>query len=227
MDHVEWIPILVLLALALSVWAFLELADEVGEGDMQAFDRTVMDWTREAGEPNNPVGPRWFEEAMRDLTALGSVAVLGLVTVGACGYLWLQHKRSAVVYVLVAILGAWALSFGLKRVYDRARPDLFPHGAEVYTSSFPSAHSSMSTATYLTLGILLARYQKRVPVQVYLVALSVLVALVVGLSRIYLSVHWPSDVLAGWALGAAWALACWLVAAWLERRGVLESGPVA
>lgn len=220
--HTEWIPIAVLLVVALAVWAFIELADEVAEGDLEAFDRAVMMTLREQGDADNPVGPAWMEEAMRDVTALGSVAVLGGVTVAACGFLWLQGKHSAVLYVLVAVLGALVLSSTFKWFYARPRPDLFPHGDKVYTASFPSGHSSMSAAVYLTLGVMLARYQPQRRLQIYLVALAVVLTIAVGISRVYLSVHWPTDVLAGWTLGAAWALGCWAVAYWLARRGMIE-----
>lgn len=220
--HTEWIPLAVLLVVALAVWGFVELADEVNDGDMESFDRAVLMALRQADDPTQPIGPHWLAEAMRDITALGSVSVLGGVTLAACGFLWLQGKHWVVVYVLAAVLGATAVSFSLKAFYDRARPDLFPHGNEVFSASFPSGHSTMSAATYLTLGVLLARYQEKRSLRIYLVVIAVLVALVVGFSRMYLSVHWPTDVLAGWTLGAAWALGCWAVAVLLERRGVIE-----
>ncbi|MCO6043606.1 phosphatase PAP2 family protein [Aeoliella sp. ICT_H6.2] len=220
--HAEWIPIAVLLVVALAIWAFVELADEVAEGDLEKFDRAVLLSLREGNDADNPLGPSWLEEAMRDVTALGSVAVLSGVTVAACGFLWLQGKHSAVLYVLVAVVGALVLSSTFKWFYARPRPDLFPHGDKVYTASFPSGHSSMSAAVYLTLGALLARYQEKRKLRVYLVAIAVVLTISVGVSRVYLSVHWPTDVLAGWTLGAAWALACWVVAYWLERRGMIE-----
>jgi undecaprenyl-diphosphatase len=150
--------------------------------------------------------------------------VLTTVVLFACGYLWLLRKRLAVVYVLAAVLGAQALSSALKSTFDRPRPTLAPHGDFVYTASFPSGHSSMSAATYLTLGALLARYQRKRRLRVYLVLVALALALLVGVSRVYLSVHWPTDVLAGWAIGAAWALLVWAVAAWLQRRSVIEPG---
>jgi undecaprenyl-diphosphatase len=220
--HTEWIPLAVLLGVAVAVWGFVELADEVNEGDLESFDRAVLMSLRHANDPTQPIGPHWLAEAMRDITALGSVSVLGGMTLAACGYLWLQGKHWVVLYVLAAVLGATAVSFGLKAFYDRPRPDLFPHGNEVFSASFPSGHSTMSAATYLTLGVLLARYQSKRSLRIYIVVVAVAMAMLVGFSRMYLSVHWPTDVLAGWTLGAAWALACWAVAAMLERRGMIE-----
>jgi undecaprenyl-diphosphatase len=226
LGQAEWIPLAVLLVAALAVWGFVELADEVAEGELAAFDQAVLARFRNPVDPSDPLGPLWVEELARDLTALGSLGVLVLVVASACAYLWLAGKHAAMVYVLVAVLGAQAISSALKTVYDRPRPELFPHGAEVYTASFPSGHSVMSAATYLTLGALLARYQKSTRLRVLLVAVAVLVTLLVGISRVYLAVHWPTDVLAGWTIGAAWALGCWAVAAVLQRRGVIERKPV-
>jgi undecaprenyl-diphosphatase len=224
--HIEWLPLAELLLVGVAVWVFAEVTDEVAEGDLQAFDRSVMMAFRHGDDAGDPLGPRWFEELMRDVTALGSAGVLGILTLAASGYLWLQGKRSAVLYVLVAVLGAQGISSTLKVVFGRPRPDLFPHGVQVYTASFPSGHSVMSAATFLTLGVMLARYQKLKRLRVYLVLLAIFLAVAVGISRVYLGVHWPTDVVAGWAVGAAWALGCWGVAALLQRRGILERKPV-
>jgi undecaprenyl-diphosphatase len=223
----EWIPLAVLFLVALAVWAFFELADEVAEGDLSTLDRTILLAFRQSGDPADPLGPPWFEEFVRDVTALGSLAVLSIVTIASAGYLWLQGKHAAVVYLLVAVLGAQLISSSLKHFYNRPRPDLFPHGARVYSASFPSGHSTMSTATYLTLGAMLARYEQKRRVRIYLVALAIMLALAVGVSRVYLGVHWPSDVIAGWTVGAAWALLCSVVAVYLQRRHILERRPAA
>jgi undecaprenyl-diphosphatase len=116
------------------------------------------------------------------------------------------------------------LSTLLKMGFDRPRPDLVPHGALVYTASFPSGHATLSAVVYLTLGALLARVQPRLVLKLYLLGLAILLTVMVGVSRVYLGVHWPTDVLAGWAVGAAWALLCWATALWLQRRGRVE-GP--
>ena len=149
---------------------------------------------------------------MRDITALGGVTVTTLMTLVAAGFLVLSGKRHAALFVVVSIAGAALLSSGIKLGFERPRPDLVPHGVEVYTASFPSGHATGAAATYLTLGALLARFQSRRRLKVYLLSLAVLLTVLIGLSRLYLGVHWPSDVLAGWTLGASWALLCWLVA---------------
>lgn len=213
---------LLLLLFAAVAWAFVELADEVVEGETRAFDRAVVTALRSADDPGDPWGPLWFEEMGRDFTALGGVGVLMLITFAAAALLALQGQRRTALFVLGAVLGGMAVSFLLKDLFDRPRPDLVPHLAEVYTSSFPSGHSMMSALTYLTLAGLLARHQRRRRVKLFLVGVAAFLALLVGASRIYLGVHWPTDVVAGWTAGAAWALGCLLGARWLGRRGDIE-----
>jgi undecaprenyl-diphosphatase len=166
----------------------------------------------------------WLELAMRDITALGGTSVLTLLTLGVVGFLHLSGKRGAALFVAAAIMGAVALSFTIKAGIERPRPDLVPHGTAVFTASFPSGHATGSAATYLTLGALLARFQPRRRVKLFLIGSGVFLTVLIGLSRIYLGVHWPSDVLAGWTLGASWALLCWLVARQLQKRGAVETG---
>ena len=120
--------------------------------------------------------------------------------------------------VLLAVFGGGAIVYFLKLGFDRPRPDLVPHGSYVFTASFPSGHSMLSAITYLTLGFLLARSQSHRTLRIYIMVLTLVVTGLVGLSRVYLGVHWPTDVLAGWAAGACWALLCWLVARWIQQR---------
>jgi undecaprenyl-diphosphatase len=218
------LALLVALALAASaIWGFAELADDVLEGDTHAFDEAVLLALRSATDRSDPLGPGWLEELMRDVTALGSMGVLTFITLAVAGFLALQRKSHAALFVLVAVGGGMLLSHLLKMGFDRPRPDLVPHGAMVYTASFPSGHATMAAVTYLTLGALLARVQPRRWLKLYLMGLAVLLTVAVGVSRVYLGVHWPTDVLAGWSLGAAWALLCWAGALWLQRRGRVES----
>lgn len=214
--------LLPLLVVGAAVWGFAELTDEVLEGSTRAVDRAVLLAFRTAGDLADPIGPGWAEEMGRDFTALGGVGVLTLMTVAAALYLLLDGKRHAALFVILAIASGITISFLLKSGFDRPRPDLVPHGSIVYTSSFPSGHSMMSAVVYLTLGTLLARIQARRRIKAYLLFLAALVTVAVGVSRIYLGVHWPSDVLAGWAAGAAWAMAWWALAVWLQRRGRVE-----
>jgi undecaprenyl-diphosphatase len=215
---------LALIVLGLGLCAFIGIADEVLEGDTLRFDHWLLLALRVSGDPGDPLGPVWVEEMFRDFTALGGIGVLGLLTVSSAGYLWLMGLRRVAVFLVLAIAGGLLLSLALKAGFHRPRPDLVPHGAMVYTSSFPSGHSMLSAVVYLTGGALLAVVHPARRVRIYLIGCSILATLLVGVSRVYLGVHWPSDVLAGWTAGAAWAAACWLMAQWFQDRGQIERG---
>jgi undecaprenyl-diphosphatase len=218
------LPTLVLIALmAGGLWAFVELSDAVLEGSTERFDRTVLLMMRTPGDTADPLGPGWLEEFGRDLTALGGVGVLTLITLIVCGFLKLQGKSRAALLLLAAVGSGVLFSTLLKLGFDRPRPDLVPHGSIVYTASFPSGHSMMAAVAYLTLGGLLARVQPHRRLKSFLLFTAVLVTVLVGVSRIYLGVHWPTDVLAGWTAGAVWASCCWVIASWLQRKGEVES----
>ena len=215
-------PLLSLAALSFFAWAFLELAGDVREGDTAAFDRALLLALRRPGDLADPIGPSWVEESARDITGLGGYAILTMVTVAAVVYLLMARKDAAALLVIAAVVGGMMLSTALKLGFERPRPDLVPAGARVYTASFPSGHAMLSAVTYLTLGALLARVERRRRTKAFLLATAVAVVLLVGVSRVYLGVHWPSDVLAGWCVGAAWAALCWFVALQLQRRGQVE-----
>jgi undecaprenyl-diphosphatase len=210
------------LVVAGGLWGFAELADEVMEGETHALDRRLILALRAPDDLSDPLGAGWVEEMARDMTALGGVGVLGLLTIAVTGFLWLHRKRRAAVFVLVAVMGGVAISQLLKLGFDRPRPDLVPHGSITHSASFPSGHSMLSAVTYLTLGALLARFHGYRRDKLYLLGLALLIMFVVGISRVYLGVHWPTDVLAGWTLGVVWAVLCWIGARWLQRRGELE-----
>jgi len=213
----EIVPIAVLLTLALLLLAFFEIADEVGEGEAHWFDDSLLLALR-TGDPADPIGPRWFELAVVDITALGGFAVLTLWTVLALGYLLTVGRWVDSLMLLVATLGGTAISEGLKIGFARPRPDLVAHVVETTSMSFPSGHAMLSAVTYLTLGALIARTQERRTLRSYVLGAAIALTILIGASRIYLGVHWPTDVLAGWCLGAAWAILCWSIATWLSPR---------
>jgi undecaprenyl-diphosphatase len=208
--------------ITVGIWGFAELADEVMEGETHAFDEAVLLMMRSPANPADPFGPPWLEELSRDCTALGGVGVLTFLTLSVAGFLALGGKSRASIFLLAAVCGGLLLSSTLKYGFDRPRPDLVPHGSYVYTASFPSGHSMMSAVTYLTLGALVARVHPRRKDKAFFILLAIFLTVLVGISRIYLGVHWPTDVLAGWAVGSSWALICWLVARWLQSRGHVE-----
>ena len=198
------------------------LAEEVFEGDTTAFDRHILLLFRRSGDPGQLLGPDWLPEMLRDLTSLGSTVILGLVLVVALGYLAMARKRGALALVLVSVLGGQAIATVLKLVFARPRPDLVPNAPMVFTASFPSGHAMLSAITYLTLGALLARIEKRCTLQHYFMITAIALTILVGVSRVALGVHWPTDVLAGWCVGAAWAIGCATAAGWLVRRRKVE-----
>jgi undecaprenyl-diphosphatase len=208
--------------IAASSFVFLKLVSEMREGETHAADEAILLALREPTDPSNPIGPPWVEAMFRDLTSLGSPVVLALITIAVVGYLWLERKRGTALFVVLAVVGGGLLETLLKFSFARPRPELVSHLVDVNSFSFPSGHATMATITYLTLGVLLSRVEERRRMKLYLLAVAIFVALLVGISRVYLGVHWPTDVLAGWCVGAAWALGCWLVATWLQRRGAIE-----
>lgn len=216
---VELWPILLLGGAAAAVWAFLALADEVGEGDTRALDEHLLLALRTSGDLSDPLGPAWLEEVGRDFTALGGTGVMVFLVVAVTCFLVLARRRAEAGILVVATLGALGLQLLLKAWFDRPRPDLVPHASYVFNASFPSGHATMSAVVFLTIGALLASSQPEPRIRIYIASLAVLLTLLVGVSRVYLGVHWPTDVLAGWALGAAWAAICWAAAIRLRRTG--------
>ena len=210
------------LVLAVLLTGVGNLASEVVEGDTLAFDRWLIAGLRDPADPGSPLGPAWLTKTMVDLTALGGGPFLTLLTLVAAGFLVAARKWGMAVFVVLAIAGGGLASNLLKWVFVRARPDLVPHLVSVDSASFPSAHAMNSAVTFLTLGVLLSRTQTKMRLKAYLMGTAIFLTLIVGFSRVYLGVHWPTDVVAGWAVGAAWAILCSLVAARLQRRHPIE-----
>ncbi|MGK7869554.1 phosphatase PAP2 family protein [Falsiroseomonas sp. E2-1-a20] len=222
-ERMELGTVILLLLLAGSAWAFIELADAVVEGETLAIDRALLLALRSSTDPADPLGPGWLVEMGRDITALGGVAVLVLLILAVSVFMALRRLWHAAGLLLAAVGSGILASTLLKAAFDRTRPDLVPHGSYVSTASFPSGHSMMAAVVYLTLGVLLARVEPDGRVKVFVLGCAVLLTLLVGISRVYLGVHWPTDVLAGWTVGAGWALLFWLIARALQRRGRIET----
>ena len=221
-NGVEKFTLLLLALAAVFLFVFAKIADEMREGDMRDFDQFLLLVFRSKTGLLEPLGPAWLAEVMRDITALGGFTVLGLVTFSVAGFLMLTRKRHAAGIVVLSIVSGTLVSSLLKWFFARPRPDLVPHATVVYTQSFPSGHAMLSAVVYLTLGALLARTQAEPKVKVYLLLLAMALTVTVGISRVYLGVHWPTDVLAGWAVGACWALLWWVITIWMQSKGTVE-----
>ncbi|MDK3075659.1 phosphatase PAP2 family protein [Sedimentitalea sp. JM2-8] len=199
-------------------WAFAELADEVIEGGTHDLDRDILLLLRKAGDISEPLGPPWLQEMARDITALGGVAILTLTTLATAGFFLIRRQPGLMMYLLATVGGGIVASSIAKAVFDRPRPDLVPHGSFVSTASFPSGHSMMAAVAYLTLGVLIAHFLHGRRLKIYVLSLAIMVTIMVGVSRVYLGVHWPTDVLAGWLAGSGWAIACLWGARLILRR---------
>lgn len=210
-----------------GVAAFIEIADDMTEADGQAFDAAILAWTRPHADPSDAIGPDWLQTAMLDVTSLGGLAVLGLFALVAVGFLLIQRKPWSAVMLALALGGGLLLSEIMKGNFERGRPPEIHQAVETINASFPSGHALLATVFYLTLGVMLERAFARRRLKVYVLGVAVVLALLVGVSRVYLAAHWASDVMGGWALGAAWAMVCWLAAYLVQRMALKRDLPAA
>jgi undecaprenyl-diphosphatase len=217
----EFGTLLAIGGLAAGVWLFAALADEVMEGGTRKLDRSLLLALRRPGDLQ-PLGPPALLDAARDITALGGPPLLMLLTAAVSLFLALDGKKHMALFVCASVGSGLLLSNLLKNSFDRARPDIVPHEVYASSSSFPSGHSMLSALTYLTLGAILARAHDSKLLKAYFLLIAVFLTVLIGVTRVYLGVHWPTDVLAGWTAGAVWALLCWLLARRLQRRHALE-----
>jgi undecaprenyl-diphosphatase len=201
-----------------SALGFIGIADAMAEGDTRAFDWAVLRMLHPGPDEADPAGPAWFDAAVADFTALGSISVLSTLSLGVAGFLVLMRRSLEATLLALALGGALALSEVLKAIFGRDRPPDAWRAIDAVNASFPSGHALLSAVVYLTLGAMLARSVAQRALRVYVMVAAILLAILVGLSRAWLGVHWMSDVLAGWCAGAAWAAACWLLDRWLRKR---------
>lgn len=214
----EFVALSALLIVGLGVSIFADLAEDMREGDGQAFDQWVLSVLRPDADPSDAWGPGWLSVAANDLTALGAISVLTLFATIAVIFLVIQKKRLSALLLVFGLLGGVTLSEGLKAMFERARPPEQFQAVETINASFPSGHALLSTVFYLSLAVMLSRAFPRRRLKAYVIGTGVLIAVLVGLTRIYLGAHWATDVFAGWSVGAAWAMALWLVSYAVERR---------
>ena len=215
--------LLVGLGACVLLLVFLKLASEVMEGETLAFDREIVRAFRKRDAPAVPIGPPWITSALLDITALGGPTVIFLIVAAIVGFLLLQGRYRTSVFILLTAASGELLNDAMKTLFFRPRPDLVPHLREAFSSSFPSGHAMQSAIIYLTLGATLMRIAERRVTKIYCCAVAMGLTFVVGLSRVYLGVHYPTDVLAGWIVGLFWASICWLIAQHYEGRAGIKA----
>lgn len=202
------------------VGCFAVLASEVAESETEAFDHAVLRAMR--GPDGRPLGPHWLQSALVNLSALGSVAVTTLVIVLGSAFLILTRRARQAALLIACGIGAAFVIVMLKDYAGRERPTVVVALDSVRGLSFPSGHSLIASAIYPTLGILLAANFEERRLKVFVFATAAVLALLIGFTRVYLGVHYPSDVLGGWMLGLSWAIVCGLVCHRLQRKGLVE-----
>jgi undecaprenyl-diphosphatase len=194
------------------LFAFVTLAGDVMEGDTQAFDARILRALRDPSDLSRPIGPEWIESSLLDLSAIGGSTVLGLITVAVAGFFVLQTRYRTAIVIAVTSGSGELLNAAMKHAFNRPRPVIVPHLRMVYSTSFPSGHAMESAIVYLTLGAILMRAADSRLTKIYILAVAMLLTMLAGISRVYLGVHYPTDVLGGWIVGFIWASLCWLVA---------------
>lgn len=214
--------LLAMFIIVFGTWIFIEISDGVTEGSTQQFDEMILKALRQGELYETPRGPEWVQSSVRDVTSLGGGTLIILITFTVFGYLLLQKDYKMAFLFLFAIAGGAFIGIYLKEVFGRERPTVVAQLYPANNLSFPSGHSMMSVVVYLTLGALIARIQRKRIIRFYILAVSFLLALLIGLTRVYIGVHYPTDVLGGWSIGLAWASLCWILAWLLQRKEKFE-----
>jgi len=218
--QIEIKVLLRVLLIVIGFLLFIFLTDEVREGETKHFDLMILESLRQPGNFHQPVGPEWVELAMRDITALGGGTVIIIITLSVVGYLIIQKKYNSLWLILGATIGGALIGFMLKEIVARERPEAVFHLVYVTSLSFPSGHSMMSMVVYITQASLLAQIQPKRSLKIYIITVALILTFLIGISRVFLGVHYPTDVLAGWSIGIAWALLCWLIAWYIRERRI-------
>lgn len=209
-------------AILFCCYLFVELADDITEGDTLRIDERLLRMFRRADDPALPIGPRWLEEAMLDATALGGPLVLTIIVAVSAGFLFIEGQRRVAVLTALTTLGGGLLSMTLKLFFARPRPEVVPHLRHVSSMSFPSGHAMLSAVVYLTIGVMFMKAVRSRRAKVYCMCVAVVLTLLVGCTRVFLGVHYPSDVLGGWIAGLGWASLCWILGQLIPNRPMPE-----
>lgn len=187
-------------------------------GDPAAFDRDILLAMRRAGDLATPAGPSWLPGFAQGVTELGGTPVLLTLTIALAGYFIMKRNGGSLAILLAAVIGESIVVGQMKQAFGRVRPDFLPHLVEATSPSFPSGHSASAAAIFLTLAALIARETRDRAVRNYVFFVAVVLALMVGASRVYLGVHYPTDVIGGFGFGAAWAAMIFIAARHVQDR---------
>jgi undecaprenyl-diphosphatase len=223
LERHELMWLLVGLGGCILLLAFLLLASEVSEGETLAFDKKIVLGFRKADDLSLPIGPAWVTSVLLDLTALGGPVILGLVVFAVVGFLALQTRYWTAFFIFMTAVSGEVVSYAMKTVFARPRPTVVPHLREAFSSSFPSGHAMQSAIIYLTMGAMLMRIAEGRLTKIYCCGMAMFLTFLVGVSRVWLGVHYPTDVLAGWIVGLFWASLCWLAAQHYEVRAGIRA----
>jgi undecaprenyl-diphosphatase len=195
---------------ALGLWGFAQIADEVLEKETQTIDTAILLAIRSLHTP-------LLDRIMRGITFVGEPTVLLGICLGFGIWLHQRGKRSQAMTLAIAGVGAIGLNYLLKVVFGRARPALWDRVIDVGQYSFPSGHAMISMVVYGAIGYLLVKQLGKW--RIAIASGTLLLITSIGLSRLYLGVHWPTDVVAGYAAGIVWLMTCILsLEIWQEYR---------
>ena len=211
-DLVALYALIAPLTLIAMLSIFFTIAETMATGSIHRLDTWMLMAFRDPHNLAAPIGPSWLQISAHDITALGSHTVLVLVTLLTASYCVVIGRFNTMLLLLTSSGGAMVLSSLLKWLFNRSRPDIVPHLVEVSTLSFPSGHAMLSAAVYLSLAAVITQNVSGHYKKIFIICAALLLTGAIGLSRIYLGVHYPSDVIAGWSAGLAWAIICWLLA---------------
>ena len=219
LQNVEIKVLLTTLLIIISLWVFFIVANAVSAGTTQNLDVRIIEYFRNSGD-NSPAGPAWLPDAMKEITTLGGGTILTIIALIVFFYLRIQKKYPELYFMLAAVIGGTIISFGLKEIFGRERPDEVFRLVDVSSLSFPSGHSMMSAVVYLTLAVLVSRIQKQRKLKIYIITVAIFLSFIIGVSRVYLGVHYPTDVIGGWTIGIVWAALCWFIARYFEKKTI-------
>lgn len=214
--------IVAFIVVAAALLAVIHFGSEIREDGTSSFDRWLILALRQPGDLSQPVGPAWLRPMFIDITALGGVTALTLLTVSVIGYLLVAKKYGTAALLAAATITGTLVGQVLKFSFARVRPAIVPAFVDIHTLSYPSGHALNSAVVFLSLGALLARAEPVRRTRGYILSIAIVFTILIGFSRVFVGVHWPTDVIAGWVIGGSWALLWWAITLRLQKSHRIE-----